>query len=66
MLRRRGSHLGREGLAFSKPLAHHIGTLKLCICHYTLTRAAAESEHDMDITTPYLACLFRVSLYRTI
>jgi hypothetical protein len=38
-------------LAFSKTLVHHIGAMKLFICHYNLTRAAAESEHYMDSTT---------------
>src|SRR5215469_4709770 len=35
-LRQRVSHLVREALAFSKELAHHIGTIKLFICHYNL------------------------------
>jgi insertion element IS1 protein InsB len=40
-LRQRVSRLVREGLSFSKKLAHHIGAIKLFICHYNLTRAAA-------------------------
>jgi insertion element IS1 protein InsB len=37
----RGSRLVREGLAFSKTLAHHIGAIKLLICHSNLTKAPA-------------------------
>jgi insertion element IS1 protein InsB len=40
-LRQRVSRLVRETLSFSKKLAHHIGAIKLFICHYNLTRAAA-------------------------
>jgi insertion element IS1 protein InsB len=40
-LRQRVSRLVREGLSFSKKLAHHIGAIKLFICHYNLMRAAA-------------------------
>jgi insertion element IS1 protein InsB len=40
-LRQRVSRLVREGLSFSKTLANHIGAIKLFICHYNLTRAAA-------------------------
>jgi insertion element IS1 protein InsB len=40
-LRKRVSRLVREALSFSKKLAHHIGAIKLFICHYNLTRAAA-------------------------
>ena len=40
-LRQRVSRLVREALSCSKKLAHHIGAMKLFICHYTLTRAAA-------------------------
>jgi insertion element IS1 protein InsB len=40
-LRQRVSRLVREALSFSKQLAHHIGAIKLFICHYNLTRAAA-------------------------
>jgi insertion element IS1 protein InsB len=40
-LRQRVSRLVREALSFSKRLAHHIGAIKLFICHYNLTRAAA-------------------------
>ena len=40
-LRQRVSRLVREGLAFSKTLAHHIGAIKLFICHYNLTKAPA-------------------------
>ena len=40
-LRQRVSRLGREALSFSKKLVNHIGAIKLFICHYNLTRAAA-------------------------
>jgi insertion element IS1 protein InsB len=40
-LRQRVSRLVREALSCSKKLAHHIGAIKLFICHYNLTRAAA-------------------------
>ena len=40
-LRQRVSRLVREALSFSKKLAHHIGAIKLFICHYNLARAAA-------------------------
>jgi insertion element IS1 protein InsB len=40
-LRQRGSRLVRDALSFSKTLANHIGAIKLFICHYNLTRAAA-------------------------
>jgi insertion element IS1 protein InsB len=40
-LRQRVSPLVREALSFSKKLANHIGAIKLFICHYSLTRAAA-------------------------
>jgi insertion element IS1 protein InsB len=40
-LRQRVSRLVREAVSFSKKLAHHIGAIKLFICHYHLTRAAA-------------------------
>jgi insertion element IS1 protein InsB len=40
-LRQRVSRLVREALSCSKQLAHHIGAIKLFICHYNLTRAAA-------------------------
>jgi insertion element IS1 protein InsB len=40
-LRQRVSGLVREALSCSKKLAHHIGAIKLFICHYNLTRAAA-------------------------
>jgi len=39
--RQRVSRLVREALSFSKKLAHHIGAIKLLICHDNLTRAAA-------------------------
>jgi insertion element IS1 protein InsB len=39
-LRQRVSRLVREALSFSKKLAHHIGVIKLFICHYNPTRAA--------------------------
>jgi insertion element IS1 protein InsB len=37
----RVSRLVRDALSFSKKLANHIGVIKLFICHYNLTRAAA-------------------------
>ncbi len=40
-LRQRVSRLVRAALSFSKKLANHIGAIKLFICHYNLTRAAA-------------------------
>jgi insertion element IS1 protein InsB len=40
-LRQRVSRLACDALSFSKKLAHHIGAIKLFICHYNLTRAAA-------------------------
>jgi len=40
-LRQRVSRLVCEALSFSKKLANHIGAIKLFICHYNLTRAAA-------------------------
>jgi insertion element IS1 protein InsB len=40
-LRQRVSRLTRETLSFSKKLAHHIGAIKYCICHYNLTKAPA-------------------------
>jgi insertion element IS1 protein InsB len=40
-LRQRVSRLVREALSFSKKLANHIGAIKLFICHYNPTRAAA-------------------------
>jgi insertion element IS1 protein InsB len=40
-LRQRVSRLVREALSFSKKLAHHIGAIKLVICHYNLTKAPA-------------------------
>src|SRR5262245_14398422 len=40
-LRQRVSRLVREALSFSKKLANHIGAMKLFICHYNLTKAAA-------------------------
>jgi insertion element IS1 protein InsB len=39
--RQRVSRLVRAALSFSKKLANHIGAMKLFICHYNLTRAAA-------------------------
>jgi insertion element IS1 protein InsB len=41
ILRQRVSRLVREALSCSKKLANHVGALKLFICHYNLTRAAA-------------------------
>jgi insertion element IS1 protein InsB len=40
-LRQRVSRLVHDALSFSTKLAHHIGAIKLCICHDNLTRAAA-------------------------
>ena len=40
-LRQRVSRVVREALSFSKPRANHIGAMKLVICHYHRTRAAA-------------------------
>jgi insertion element IS1 protein InsB len=40
-LRQRVSRLVREALSFAKKLANHVGAIKLFICHYNLTRAAA-------------------------
>jgi insertion element IS1 protein InsB len=40
-LRQRVSRLVRDALPFSKQLANHIGAMKLFLCHYNLTRAAA-------------------------
>src|SRR5262250_2654464 len=40
-LRQRVSRLVRDAFSFSKKLANHIGAIKLFICHYNLTRAAA-------------------------
>jgi insertion element IS1 protein InsB len=40
-LRQRDSRLVRDALSFSKKLAHPMGAIKLFICHYNLTRAAA-------------------------
>jgi insertion element IS1 protein InsB len=39
--RQRVSRLVRDAFLCSKKLAHHIGAMKLFICHYDLTRAAA-------------------------
>jgi hypothetical protein len=40
-LRQRVARLVRDALSFAKKLANHIGAIKLSICHYNLTRAAA-------------------------
>jgi insertion element IS1 protein InsB len=40
-LRQRVSRLVPKALSFSKKLANHIGTIRLFICHYNLTRTAA-------------------------
>jgi len=40
-LRQQVSRLVREVLSFSKKLANYMGAIKLFICHYKLTRAAA-------------------------
>jgi insertion element IS1 protein InsB len=40
-LRQRVSRLVREALSFPKKLAHHVGAVKLFICYYNLTKAAA-------------------------
>ena len=39
--RQRVSRLVREAWSCSTQLANHIGAIKLCICHYHLTRVAA-------------------------
>jgi insertion element IS1 protein InsB len=40
-LRQRVSRLVRDTLAFSKKLANHSGAIKLFLCEYNVTRAAA-------------------------
>jgi IS1 family transposase len=40
-LRHRAARLGRAALSCSKKLSHHSGAMKLFLCHYNLTRAAA-------------------------
>src|SRR5262249_6317339 len=40
-LRQRVSRLVRATLSFSTKLAHHIGAIKYCMCHYNLTRTTA-------------------------
>ena len=40
-LRQRVSRLARDALSFSKKLAHHIGAIKLFMCHDNLSRAVA-------------------------
>ena len=40
-LRQRVSRLVCDALSFSKKLANHVSAIKLCICHYNLTRAGA-------------------------
>jgi insertion element IS1 protein InsB len=40
-LRQRVSRLVRKTLSFSKKLANHLGTIKMFICHYNLTKTAA-------------------------
>jgi insertion element IS1 protein InsB len=40
-LRHRVARLVREALSFSKKLANHSGAIKLFLCHYNLTKAAA-------------------------
>jgi insertion element IS1 protein InsB len=40
-LRQRVSRLARDALSFSKKLAHHIGAIKLFMCHDNLSRALA-------------------------
>jgi insertion element IS1 protein InsB len=52
-LRQRVSRLVHEALSFSKKRAHHVGAIKLFICSYNLTRAAAQSEHYLAITTRF-------------
>ena len=49
--RPRVSRVEREAPSFPKKLAKHIGAIKMFPRHDTLTRAAASSEHYMDITT---------------
>jgi len=41
ILRQRISHVVRAALSCAKKLATHSGAIKLFICHYNLTRAAA-------------------------
>jgi insertion element IS1 protein InsB len=43
-LRQRVSRLVREALSFSKKFANYIGAIKMLICHYNLTRAAARAS----------------------
>jgi IS1 family transposase len=40
-LRQRVSRPARDTPSFSMKLTGHIGAIKYCICHYTLTRALA-------------------------
>jgi insertion element IS1 protein InsB len=40
-LRQRVARLVRDTLSFSKQLADHVGTIKFCICHDNLAKAAA-------------------------
>jgi insertion element IS1 protein InsB len=40
-LRQRVSRLAYDALSFSKKLAHHIGAIKLFMCHDNLSRAVA-------------------------
>jgi insertion element IS1 protein InsB len=44
-LRQCVSRLVREALSFSKKRANPIGAMKLFICHYNVTRAAASGSH---------------------
>ena len=62
-LRQRVSRLVRETLSFSKKLAHHIGALTYCMCHYNLMqyqgKMVCESMVRFPICTParrLLAC----------
>ena len=50
-LRQRVVRLACDAWSFAKKLAHHIGAMPRFLCHYNLTRAAAESEHDRECTT---------------
>lgn len=56
----------RTALSFSKKLANHVGAITMFICNDNLTKAAAENEHSMDITTKYSATPLRRFLLKAI
>jgi len=56
--RQRVSRWVREALSLAKKRAQPRGAIKRFLCHYNLTRAVAENEHDMDITTGHMASFF--------